>query len=471
MSSEHHEFVVIGVGTAGFAAAESARAAGRDVLLVAGTDELGGTCILRGCMPAKALLATTHAEGDVAKAHDIGIATTPVRVNLGAVIRRKRALVDYFEADRVDALDAYAILRGDARFVAPDAIEVDGRRITADRFLIATGARVIAPNIPGLAAARTITSTEVLEITDRPASIAVIGGGPIGCAFSQYFARLGSRVTLFADAPELLRADDPDVGTAIRAALMRDGVDVVTDADIREVRQADGHSVVLADTPHGAHGANVELILLATNRRPMIAALDLAAGEIAGDHARGIIVDDDLRSVSNPRVFAAGDVLARRALVHTAAYAGGLAAHNAFSATPIAAEWDRWESHALYTDPEVAVAGLNERQCRERGIAVDVATLPVSEVGKALVSDHAEGFIKMLVRRDDGRVAGITIVAADAIDLAGEAMALIYRNATAREIAEMPHLHPTMSELLARVAEKALSLDAAERARQASRRG
>ncbi|MEA2719218.1 MAG: dihydrolipoamide dehydrogenase, partial [Candidatus Eremiobacteraeota bacterium] len=161
-----------------------------------------------------------------------------------------------------------------------------------------------------------------------------------------------------------------------------------------------------------------------------------------------------LRSVSNPRVFAAGDVLARRALVHTAAYGGRLAATNAFAAEPVDAQWSRWEAHALYTQPQVAVAGLTERECRAQGIAVRVATLPASEVGKALVSDQAEGFVKMIARADDDRVAGIALVLDDAIDLAGEAIALIDRGATAREIADMPHLHPTMSELFARVAEK-----------------
>jgi pyruvate/2-oxoglutarate dehydrogenase complex dihydrolipoamide dehydrogenase (E3) component len=212
--------------------------------------------------------------------------------------------------------------------------------------------------------------------------------------------------------------------------------------------------VLFAETARGAHGARAEVVLLATNRRPHVEHLDLGAAGIEGDRARGIVVDAALRSVSNPRVFAAGDALGRRQLVHVAAYGGRLAAANAFVAEPRAAEWGRWESHAVYTQPQVAVAGLSERQCRARAIAVRVATAPAAEVGKALVSDTAEGFVKMLVRCDDGRVAGIAIVLDDAIDLAGEAIALIDRGATAREIAEMPHLHPTMSELLARVAER-----------------
>ncbi|MBV9439374.1 MAG: FAD-dependent oxidoreductase [Candidatus Eremiobacteraeota bacterium] len=454
MNDERHELCVIGAGTAGFTAAEAAREAGRDLLLVAGDDELGGTCILRGCMPAKAILAAAQFEGEIAKAAEVGVRSGRVHVDLPAIIRRKRALVDYFAEDRRHELEAYPIVRGNACFVAPDAILVGDRRISAERFVVATGAAVVAPPIPGIDDVDTMTSNDVLELTHAPRALAIIGGGPIGCAFAQYFARLGARVTLFQDAPELLRNEDPDVGTAIRAALLRDGVEVVLDADVRRVTRADGAVVVVADTANGAHGARCERVLLATNRRPCVAGLGLEAAGIEGDPARGIVVDATLRSISNERVYAAGDVLARRSLVHTAAYGGRLAATNAFATEPRRADWTRWEVHALYTAPQVAIAGRTERQCRAEEIAYDAATLPVSEVGKALVSDEAEGFVKMLVRRDDRRIIGITLVADDAIDLAGEAFALIDRGATPREVAEMPHLHPTMSELLARIAER-----------------
>ncbi len=456
MRDERHELCVIGAGTAGFAAAETARAAGRDVVLVVGEEELGGTCILRGCMPAKTLLAATELEHEVERAHDVGVETGPTHVDLPAIVRRKRALVDYFAADRMHELETYPLVRGDARFVAPDIVVVGERRIAAERFVVATGAKTMLPRIDGLAEVPTITSSDVLEMTRAPRSIAVLGGGPIGCAFAQFFARLGTPVTLFQDAPELLRADDPDVGSAVRASLLRDGVDVVTAADVRRVFRDGDVTVIVADTPDGAHGARCETVLIATDRRPNVDGLDLAAGGIDGDHARGIVVDEVLRSRSNRRVFAAGDVLGRRNLVHTAEYGGRLAARNAFADEPVAAQWDRWESHALYTTPQVAIAGLTERVCRARGIDVRVARIPASEVGEALVASEAEGFVKMLARRDDGRVVGIALVAGDAIDLAGEAIALIDRGATAREIAEMPHLHPTMSELLARVAEKFL---------------
>lgn len=454
MSAERHDLVVIGAGTAGFAAVKAAHAAGRDVLLVTGADELGGTCILRGCMPAKTLLAASHAEGEVEKASELGVSTERVHVDLPAIIRRKRALVDYFAEDRVREIEEEKIVRGDARFVAENAIVVGERRIEAERFVIATGARNEPPPIAGIDDVPTITTTELMELTEMPRRVAVVGGGPTGCAFSQWFARLGAHVTLLQDGPELLRAEDADVGAAVRAALARDGVDVVLDADVRNARRDGETTVLTVAAPHGERAVRCDRVMLATNRRPAVAALDLAAGGIAGDGERGIAVDATLRSISNPRVYAAGDVLGRRSLVHTAEYAGALAVANALAATPREAEWDVWETHAVYTDPQVAVAGLTERGCRERGIDVAVATLPASEVGIALVDDEPHGFVKMLARRDDGRIAGVAIVTAEAIDLIGEAVVAIARGMTARELAALPHLHPTLSELLGRVAEQ-----------------
>ncbi|MBD5636129.1 MAG: hypothetical protein IAI49_16800, partial [Candidatus Eremiobacteraeota bacterium] len=166
----------------------------------------------------------------------------------------------------------------------------------------------------------------------------------------------------------------------------------------------------------------------------------------------GIETDAELRT-SNPAIFAAGDVLGRRCLVHLSAYTGRLAARNAFASEPQRADFDRFDAHAVYTQPQVAVAGLGERTCAERGIDARVRRHPFVDVGKAVVSDEPAGFVKMLARPGDGRILGIAIVGNEAIDLVGEAIALIDRGVTTAELAELPRLHPTMGEIFARVAE------------------
>ena len=452
--NERVDLVVLGAGTAGFAAAQVARARGRSMMLVSGPGELGGTCIRRGCMPAKTLLSSTERLGDVERASHLGVRVAAERIDLRAVVARKRELVEYFANDRIHDLEAYPLVRGLARFVARDTIAIGDRRITANAFVIATGSHIVAPPILGLARATYFTSDEALEMTEPPRRLAVIGGGPVGCEFAQYFARLGARVTLVQSEATLLRNEDPDVGESIARALANDGVDVRVGCDVVSVaepqdRSGAMHCVVVRDRD-GDGRIEVDAIMLASHRVPNVDSLDLERAGVTCEASGGVAVAADLRT-SNPAIFAAGDVLGRRCLVHVAEYTGRLAAQNAIDGTRIAADFDRFEAHAVYTQPQVAVAGLTENACRERNIAIDVRRHPFSDVGKALVSDTAEGFVKMIAGRD-GRILGVAIVGDDAIDLIGEAIALVDRGATTREVADMPHLHPTMGEIYARVA-------------------
>ncbi len=450
--AEPYELCIIGAGTAGFAAAETAREQGRRVLLVTGPGDLGGTCILRGCMPAKTLFEATQRLRAVDDAHDLGVNADHARVDVPAVIARKRELVDYFAEDRVAELETYPLRRGRARFVGPREIDVDGERLSAERFIIATGSRLDASSIPCLKKGAYLSADDALELRDIPASIAILGGGPVGCEFAQYFSRLGSHVTLLQDADELLRYEDADVAGAIHAALEHDGVDVRCGAEVTHCEiEADGRRIEFVQGG-AAHDLHVAAAMLTSGRVPNTAGLDLAAAGIAQNSAGGIAVDAYLRT-SNPNVYAAGDVLGRRCLVHVAEYAGKLAARNAFAAQPRAADFAAQEAHGLYTQPQLAVAGLTERDCRERGLSVTVRRHPFTDIGKAVVSDQAEGFIKMIVDADD-RIAGVALVGDDAIDLIGEAIVLIRCGLKAGEVAEMPHLHPTMSEIYARCADK-----------------
>lgn len=452
--NERYEVCIVGAGTAGFSAAEAAAAAGRRMVLVSGPGDLGGTCILRGCMPAKALLSSTERLGDVDNAPHVGVKTGNVHVDVPAIIRRKRELVDYFSEDRVHELERYELVRGCARFVARDTIEVAGRRIGAERFILATGSRIVAPSIPGLRETGYLVSDDVLELKTIPPSVAVVGGGPVGCEFAQYFARLGARVTLLEEGPQVLRNEDVDVARAVAAALVADGVEVVLEAQIAHCAKTQTQTVVTYSAGDIVTSIEVTAVLLATGRMPNIEGLDLErAGVLFAD---GRLAIDPYLRTTNKHILAAGDVVGRRCLVHVAAYTGKLALQNAFAEHPLKADFDRFEAHAIYTQPQVAVAGLTERECRARGLNVRVERHSFSDIGKALVSDRAAGYVKMIAD-ESGRIAGVAVVGEAAIDLIGEAIALIDRGATVADVAAMPHLHPTMGEVFSRVAEDLIS--------------
>ncbi|MBV9647407.1 MAG: FAD-dependent oxidoreductase [Candidatus Eremiobacteraeota bacterium] len=448
------DLCIIGAGTAGFAAAQTARQSGLRFVLVSGIGPLGGTCIRSGCMPAKTLLSSTERLGQVQESVELGIQTNDVHVDIPAIIARKRELVEYFAEDRVHELEHYPLVRGIARFVAPDTIECDGKRIRAERFVIATGSTLRPPPITGLQRCGFLTSDDVLNLRNIPSAVAVLGGGPVGCEFAQYFARLGARVTLVQRERELLRNEDPDLAQAIAAALEADGVCVMTGVALQEVRGGDGRCVLAFGSRSECAETHVDAIVVTTQRVPNIDALDLSAGEVeVRDGA--VLVDDTLRT-SNPRVYGAGDVIGRRCLVHAAAAEGRAAVRNAFSATPQPLDFDRIEAHGVYTQPQLAVAGIGEQTARARGFEIRVARERFSDVGKAIVSGEPEGFIKMIAGQE-GRLLGVGIVAANAIELIGEAMAWIDRSATVSDVATLPHLHPTASEIYERVAQKLAS--------------
>lgn len=448
--SEQYEVCVIGAGTAGFAAAEAARSAGRRLLLVTGPGDLGGTCILRGCMPAKTLLSATERLGELDSARDMGVDVERVRVDVPAIIARKRELVEYFSADRLHELETYPLVRGRARFVARDTIEAAGRRISADRFILATGSRIGVPAIPGLPDAGYLTSDDVLELTAIPASIVVIGGGPVGCEFAQYFARLGARVTLLQDGPQLLRNEDTDVADAVARALQAEGVEVVCNSHIGHCTRSGSETVVTYTVGDIAASVHAERVMLASGRVPNVAGLNLeVAGVVADDEH--VAVDPYLRT-TNRHILAAGDVVGRRCLVHVAAYAGKLALANAFAENPQRADFDRFETHAIDTQPQIAVAGLTEATCAARGLNVFVKRHAFDDIGMARVADQTAGFVKMIAAAD-GRIVGVAIVGNGAIDLIGEAVALIDRGASVTDAAQMPHMHPTLGEIIGRVAE------------------
>jgi pyruvate/2-oxoglutarate dehydrogenase complex dihydrolipoamide dehydrogenase (E3) component len=401
-------------------------------------------------MPAKTLLAAVQALGVVEKADEVGIHTGNVRIDIPAIVQRKNDLVDYFVRSRVDEFADFDVRFGMARFIDDRAIDVDGARIEADRFIIATGSRIVPPAIPGLIECGYFTSDDALNMTTIPQAMLIIGAGPVGCEFAQYFSRAGSRVTLVQSENEILRNEDPDIAAYLRGMLVREGINVAVATDVVSVSRASTGVIATLCSDGTERDVTVDCVMLATGRKPNIESLALSNAGVKVSSGR-LEIDDFLRT-TNPRILAAGDVVGRRCLVHVAEWAGRLAEHNAFADDPRVARFADVETHAIYTQPQIAVAGLTESQARSESIALHVGRHDFRDIGKALVSDEPEGFIKMMTT-EDGEVRGVAIIGADALDLVNEAVLIIARGMTAEEVAAVPHLHPTMGEIYVRVAE------------------
>lgn len=452
MNKAHEfDFCVLGAGSAGFAAATTARDMGKTVAVVDGTGPLAGLCILRGCMPSKTLLRSAELAHLMKVAPRLGVSPSGVRYDVPAIIERKDRIIGDFADDRVDGIEKFPLFRGSARFIGHSELAVDGRTVRARKFLIATGSVINRPSLPGLADAGYLVSDDILDLKTLPHSVVVLGAGAVSVELAQYLARLGVDTTIVQRSATILSSEDPDVSECLRSALEKDGIRIRTTATLRAAEKTSAGKRVLAEVAGKEVSFEAEEIFVAMGRSPNVDGFDFEAAGVSYDRT-GVKVDKHLRT-TNPNVFAAGDVTGERELVHVAVYGGQLAAHNAFSLMPKPANYDLQAARAVFTDPQVGIAGLTERQCQKRGIAYAKAAFPFNDLGKAITAELTEGFVKMLAA-PDGRILGVAIVGAEASNLIHEAIALVYFGANVRDVLEMPHLHPTLAEIMTYPAEE-----------------
>ncbi len=448
-----HDVVVIGGGSAGYAAARTARAAGADVAIV-DPGPLGGLCILRGCMPTKIILRSAEIAALMRRAREFGLMPVDVKGDLGAIVARKQRLVREFADYRIEQLrdPAFTLYESAARFLSPQVIRAGSQTLTAGSFIIATGSVPIEVPVPGLSDVGYLTSDELLDVTEQPESLVVLGGGPVGLEIGQFFARIGTRVTLIQRAAHVLSHLDRDIGSALERALREEDMTVVTGARLLEATGTAGHKTIrFLHDGQECTAAGTE-ILQALGRRPNIDGLDLASAGVKVDAGR-ILVDGALRT-SQPHIFAVGDVTNLYDIVHIAIQQGEIAAYNAcHPAEPAQLFDDRLVTEVIFTDPQIAVVGLSERACRARGLVYLTASYPFPDHGKAMVLGTSHGFVKLLAAPKTGELLGAEIVGPEASELIHELIAVMYYHGTVYDLTRMPHYHPTLAEIITYPAE------------------
>jgi pyruvate/2-oxoglutarate dehydrogenase complex dihydrolipoamide dehydrogenase (E3) component len=431
---EVYDLVVIGGGAAGLGAARAAAATGARTLLVF-AGEIGGECTFTGCVPSKTLIQAA-ARG----------AAFPAAMT---AVRQAVATIAATETAEVLAAGGIDVVRGHAVFTAPHQLSVAGRLLRALRFVIATGSQPAIPPVPGLAEARHLTSETVFDLTELPARLAVLGGGPVGCELAQAFARLGSQVTLIEAAPRLLPSADPEASQVIDGVFRAEGISLRTGVAAASVQQKDNEiTLVLASGEKLA----ADRLLVATGRRPVTGDLGLEAAGVHLDD-RGYIATGRHLATTARGIYAAGDVTGRMPFTHAAFAMGRLAACNALRR--------RWSPpgtfdisaipSVVFTDPEVAQVGLTEAQAAaHRGARV--AYLPMREADRAVTAGRTEGFIKIIAapRRvlgntGGGRVLGATIVAARAGEMIHEPALAMRTGMFTGRLAQATHAYPTWS--------------------------
>ncbi len=441
-----YDLAVIGSGGAAFAAAIRATALGARVAVIErGT--VGGTCVNVGCVPSKTLLAGADAFHTAASHAFDGLPTEAGRADLDALIAQKDELVGRLRRSKyVEVAEAYGfdIVSGEARFVDVDSLEVDGRPLRADAYLVATGAEAEVPDLPGLAEAGYLTSTTAMELTEVPGRLVTIGGGFVGMEQSQLFARLGSQVTLVG---RLAPRAEPEMAAWMGRIFADEGMEVVPDRAVAIERNGDSVTVV---TAHGRR-LDADALLVATGRTPRVAAMNLEAAGVKLDDDGFVAVDEELRT-SNPRVFAAGDVTGAPQYVYVAAAQGNLAAGNALAGEHRRMDYAGLPS-VIFTDPALASAGMTAAEAEKAGHQVASRVLELDNVPRALANRDTRGAIKLVADATTGKVLGVHAVAEGAGDMMLAATYAIKFGLTVDDLADTWAPYLTMSEGLKLVAQ------------------
>jgi len=451
-----YHLVVIGAGTAGLVCAAGAAALGARVALVE-RHLMGGDCLNVGCVPSKGVLRAARAWHAANKSQERFAGPAHVGSgDFGEAMRRMRRL----RADlaRIDGAPRFKelgvdVFLGEGKFVAPDAVEVDGRRLVFRRAVIATGARATAPPIPGLSEVGYLTNETIFNLTELPRRFAVIGGGPIGCEMAQAFARFGAYTALFDDGPHVLHREADDAAAIVQAALDRDGVRLELGVRVLEVvrRSRDGKEKLVRFERGGKVDEFVaNEVLVAAGRAPNVEGLGLEAAGVAYG-PRGVQVDDRLRT-TNSRIFAAGDICSALKFTHNSDAQARIVLRNALFAGRAKAS-DLILPWCTYTSPELAHVGISARDAEARGMALDTVTVALADVDRAVLDGEDDGFLRLHLKRGSDRILGATVVGEHAGEMAG-ALCLAIRNRVGlAAIAETIFPYPTQSEALKKAAD------------------
>lgn len=440
------DVIVMGGGSAGYAAARTAADLGARVTLF-DPGPLGGLCILRGCMPSKTLIRSGEIAHWARVASQFGVHVGDVTLNMAEVQARTRRLVAGWRDYRVEQLrgtPGVTLIEQAARFVGPQQVQADDERWEAEEIILATGSYPVVPPIPGLREAGFWTSDDALEATEVPKRLAVLGTGVIGLELGQFYARAGSDVTLVCRRGCILKQLDPDVGPALEGALTREGVTILRNAELVRVDKGDYGKRLTIQADGEQSRLDVDALLVATGRRPLIRGLGL---EAAGIEVRdGIPVVDDTLRTTNRRVFAVGDVNGKTYVVNQAVIEGEMAARNAVGRRDEKVSY-RVVPAAIFTDPQVALVGLMENQAIAEGRRVLTASYPFDDHGKSVAMGSTDGFVKLIADATSGEILGALVVGPEGAELIHEVTAFVHLRGTVRQLLAMPHIHPTLSEI------------------------
>ena len=449
---------VIGGGAAGLTFASGAAQLGAKTLLVEREDRLGGDCLHYGCVPSKTLIQCAKVYHLMNSGAAFGLPQPEVPpVDFRRISARIESVIErirqHDSEERFCALGVKVVF-GPAAFLDEHTVEVDGRRFTAAKWLIATGSSASVPPVDGLESTPYITNREIFSLDRLPESMLCIGGGPVAVEMAQAFRRLGCRVTVIQRSGQILPREDKDMADRVLDRLRAEGVEVHLNCRVKRVRRTGEHKELVYENTDGREVTlSARELLVAAGRKPNIEGLRLENAGVVLDGG-GVDVDSRMRT-SRPHIFAAGDVTGKYRFTHAAGYEGGVALTNAVLRLPRKADYT-FLPWATYTDPELASIGMNEKAARQAGLTCKVVIEEFKNNDRSLAEGYDRGLIKMLVDERE-KVVGVQILGPSAGDLIGEWVAVLNGGVKLRTLASAVHPYPTLAEINKRVASNLLA--------------
>lgn len=453
--NEEIDVVIIGGGPGGYVAAIKAAHLGLKAVLVE-KDKLGGVCLNKGCIPTKALVSIAELLNHLQRAEEFGIQVKDYSFDFPAIMKRKDLITRRLSSgvEQLMKANQVRIVRGEGQIVEPGTVEVlDAERekevIKTKNIIIATGSSVMKLPLPGIDSEGVITSDEALSLSELPSRMLIIGGGVVGIEFAGIFRALGVEVTVVEMLPRILLPIDEEIARRLTQILKRKGIEILTDCKVKGIKKNNQNLEVLVSTSDGEKKLETEKVLLAAGRVPELGNIDVRGLGIELD-GKTIKVDEKMRT-NIPGIYAVGDVVGKIMLAHVASREGIVAVEN-ISGKEVLMDY-KVVPNCVFSMPEVASVGLTEEEAKKENNNIKISKFPFMANGKALGMGETEGMVKIIADGDTLELLGVHILGVHASDLIAEGTLALSMEATAFEIVNTIHAHPTLAETIAEAAE------------------
>lgn len=445
---KQYDLIVLGAGSAGLSLVHSAAGNGLNSAIVE-KSHVSGTCVNVGCIPTKILISSAKIMQTVRDAGKFGVIVESPKADWTAMVARKDEMVERIRNRsyrKVKENERITLYEGEAVFLDAHTVEVNGEVLTAEKIVIATGARSAIPPVKGLKEIDFLTSTTAMELKELPKSLLILGGGIIALEFSQMLSRLGVKVTIIQHGSRLAPNLEPEISEEIRKVLASEGVSTIFNTNISSVFSEDDKVFLVDETENGPVRYHADRLLLAAGRAPNTDKLALEKVGIAMNERGYIIVDDNFQT-GVEGIWAIGDVIGGMMFTHKARNDALLLARNMFKGKKIQSK-DRLVPFSIFTEPEIAGIGLSEAAAISAGHKIKVQRFPFGFLGRAMAIEKTIGFVKLILEAESGKILGAHIIGPEAGELIHELIMAMHFGAKVHDLQDMIHVHPTLAETI-----------------------